>query len=276
MKPDRPSLRRNFLAVTGMHLLILMALCVATGLQAWLRHRKPLVLSDGIMLEVPVNGIPDKETVVAEPKQPPEPEAAPEPKPEPKPPKPEPDDPGIALKAKPTPPKPSDKQKIEVSRKRVRRPASSETTRSATRKTRLSQEEVRKLLDMGARPGNRSTLTDEEMRRLIGSGMRFGNQGADLSRDMLYLEIIRQTLYRAWDQPTSADIDGLTAKVDISILPNGSITGSRLVKNSGSPVMDESVMRAVRSVPAVRGVPPAFLADHPTLTVVFELTGKEL
>lgn len=163
---------------------------------------------------------------------------------------------------KPEPRKP----KIKVSSTLVKRNPRSKT------KTRLSPEEIQSLLDRGGKVG-KPTLTDAQLRSLLNSTTKFGS-GTPMTQEMLYLELVRQTLYRAWNQPTQIGIAGLVANVELSLSPDGAVAGSRLAGGSGNSTMDESVMRAVRSVRRIPGLPAEFTLSHRRLTVAFELTGN--
>jgi TonB family protein len=90
----------------------------------------------------------------------------------------------------------------------------------------------------------------------------------------LYLELVRATLYRAWDQPTQIGVAGLVARVELSLSSDGSVSASRLLSGSGNAVMDESVMRAVRAVHRIPGLPAEFALSHRRIAVAFELTGN--
>ncbi len=165
---------------------------------------------------------------------------------------------------------PKKPKKIEISHKIVRRTLNLPEATSK-RKTTLTPDEIRQLILHGATPGKRATFSDADMRRLANSDMRFG-RGVEMSRDLLFLDQIKQIMYRAWTQPGSVDISGLVTKVQISLRADGTLVGSNIVKASGNSVMDQSVMQAVRSVARIPGVPAEFLSAHPNITIAFELT----
>lgn len=156
--------------------------------------------------------------------------------------------------------------KIEISKTLVRR------SKLPAGKSKLTAAEVQRLLDRGAKLGNKSTLSDADLRRLLNSDTKFG-EGNPATREMVYMDAIKQAMYRAWDQPTSLGIAGLVARVEFTFNNNGSIAGCRLSASSGNATMDESVMRAARSVRRISDVPTEFFASHHRITVAFELTG---
>ena len=140
-------------------------------------------------------------------------------------------------------------------------------------KGKLTPEEVRKLLARGAKIGNKSSLSEADMRRLLNGDSRFGD-GSPISQEFVVLDMVRQAMYRAWDQPTDIGIAGLTTKIELTFSSDGSITGSRMLASSGNKTMDASVMRAVQSVRRVSGLPASYLSTHRRIPVSFELTGN--
>ncbi len=155
--------------------------------------------------------------------------------------------------------------KIKISKTLVKRPL-------PNGKGKLTPEEVRKLLERGAHLGNKSSLSEADMRRLLNGDQKFGD-GSPVSQEFVVLDMVRQALYRAWNQPTTIGIAGLVTKVELTFSSDGAIVGSRMINSSGNKVMDASVMQAVQSVHRVSGLPAAFLSSHRRIPVSFELTG---
>jgi len=155
--------------------------------------------------------------------------------------------------------------KIKISKTIVKRPM-------PNGKGKLTPEEVRKLLERGAHLGTKSSLSEADMRRLLNGDSKFGD-GSPVSQEFVVLDMVRQALYRAWNQPTTIGIAGLITKVELTFTSDGSIVGSRLINSSGNKTMDASVMQAVQSVHRVSGLPATFLSSHRRIPVSFELTG---
>ncbi len=167
--------------------------------------------------------------------------------------------------------KPDASKKIEVSKKLVRRGVSLPKP-TTSRKSKLTPEEIAALLKRGVGIGSRSSMSDADLRRILNTDAKFG-KGSPITQELLYFEMVRQILYRAWDQPGSLGVVGLSTRVELTVGADGTILSSRMVGPSGNTVMDNSVMQAVRSVRRLTGVPGDFLSSHRRITVAFELTG---
>lgn len=138
---------------------------------------------------------------------------------------------------------------------------------------KLTAEEVRKLLDRGAKIGKKPSLSEADMRRLLNSDSRFAD-GSAVTQEFVVLDMVRQAMYRAWNQPTDIGIAGLVTRVELTFNPDGTIVGSRILSSSGNKTMDASVMRAVESVHRVFNLPAGYLSSHRRIPVAFELTGN--
>ena len=160
-----------------------------------------------------------------------------------------------------------DSGKIKISKTLVRR-------QMPNGKGKLTPEEVRKLLERGAKLGKRSSLSEADMRRLLNGDTRFGD-GSPVSQEFVVLDMVRQAMYRAWNQPTDIGIAGLVTKVELTFSSDGAITASRMIASSGNRIMDASVMQAVQSVRRVAGLPASYLSSHRRIPVSFELTGNQ-
>lgn len=161
-----------------------------------------------------------------------------------------------------------DKPAVADDRKLIRRPVKI----VSNRRSKLTAAEIERLLAQGATAGRKSSLSDKDLKNLARSDMKFG-QGDPVSREAAYFELIRQTLYRGWAQPSSIGVAGLTVRVELTFNPDGSIVSSRILNGSGNQVMDASVSRALNTVRRVPGLPADFLSSHRRISVAFELTG---
>lgn len=164
-------------------------------------------------------------------------------------------------------PEPKEPGKIKISKTLVRR-------QMPSGKGKLTPDEVRKLLERGGKLGKKSSLSEADMRRLLNGDSRFGD-GSPVSQEFVVLDMVRQAMYRAWNQPTDIGIAGLVTKVELTFSSDGAITASRMIASSGNKTMDASVMQAVQSVRRVAGLPASFLSSHRRIPVSFELTGNQ-
>lgn len=278
-----PGFKRNLMITSGIHGMLVLAVCVAAVFEfrSCARHRQELIIPARFVLDVAADPslFGDDSGSGAgkiEAKEPPPPLPV--------------DGPQTYLKAeeKKTPPirppkaekKPPSKGEDEFKKKpdaskRIKRPKQL-TDVKPEHKTTLSPEELRKLFEQGARHSSRSSLSDADLRLAAKSGILFSQNGVAFTPDMLYNEVVRVTMYKAWNQPASVNIEGLTTTVQIEVGLDGTILDNRMQKGSGNAMMDESVMQAVQSVSRIEGLPPAFLEKNRRFTIAFELTSKEI
>ena len=267
MTAQQTGFLRRLLVVTGAHLLALGGLFVATLLPGCAHEPATLTVPVRLIVEIP----PEESAGIAAHPAPPAPPAVARPQP--------PDPIGVTLhedtrKAvrRPETPKPAAQTppKVHVSTTLVRRHLPPPTT---PRRSKLTPEEIARLLERGATPGRKSSLSDEDMRKLLATDTHFSNQGPEIGRDQLNLELIRQTLYKAWDQPAQLANSGLVTMVELQFLRDGTVTAGRIVQGSGNRVMDASVQQALQAVRRIYGLSPGFLDSRRVLTIAFELTG---
>lgn len=262
MSTRRPGFSSEMLLTTIIHGLLIGSI-LAVAMFRGCEDTSPITMPMELFVEPPPDDggadqpAPPKDDIKP-PEPPPDKDDIPEPKKiEPK-----------KVEPKKVEPKKVDPKKIEPSKKLVKR-----NNTPMNRKSKLTAAEIQRLLDRGAKIG-KSTMSDADLRRLLNSETRFGD-GKSMTQEAVYLDVIKQTMYRAWDQPTSLGIAGLVTRVEFTFSPDGSISGSRLASPSGNATMDESVMRAAKSVRRVTGVPADYFISHRRITVVFELTGGD-
>ncbi len=161
---------------------------------------------------------------------------APKPKPQPKP-KPSP-------KPKPNPkPKPKPKpKKVKISHKRVVRGDNPP-------QKNINPQEIKKILSNNIKTGKTTTYNPSLT-------------AVDLAR-------IKSALYDAWHQPGREEAGGITVKAEITLAIDGRIIGRRLIKPSGNPVLDNSVMQALNSVHKIYGLSQGFTKHHKKVIIEF-------
>jgi protein TonB len=73
-----------------------------------------------------------------------------------------------------------------------------------------------------------------------------------------YFTSIKQAIQIVWDYPESALRHGLEGKLvlEFTILGNGALEGTRLVRSSGFAVLDNEAIRAVQAASPFHPIPP--------------------
>lgn len=208
--------------VAIVHLVVLAVVLSLSGWRSCERKRETeSVIAVDFVVEVPATRGPAPIPAPA-PVPAPLPVPQPEPKPEPKP-----------------------ERRIERSTVRVRRDDASPP------KTKpLTDEQIRKLLDEGARPGSYTSIPGEESR---------------------CFEIIRRTLYAAWVQPSVPEAANPVVEAEIVLQRDGRLGARRIISGSGNAVLDHSVKEALDAVSRIDDLTPSFLARHPQVTISFKL-----
>jgi len=188
----------------------------------------------------------------AEPDPPPPPDPDPIPPPEPpKPPKP----------ADPPKPKPAEAKKPEEKKpekpKPVRKPivkgervgpvttGKKDVTKAPTQKA-LSAEEIAKMLNAGARPGNKNQVPPNDASRYYGIINRAFKESCDR--------------YGLESSPT-----GREPVLTVAFALDGSVRSISLKSSSGDKTYDGQVLQACRQVRQVGGLPQTFLKAYPSL-----------
>jgi TonB family protein len=92
-----------------------------------------------------------------------------------------------------------------------------------------------------------------------------------------YAQIVRKVYTEAWTIPNDVTDDEATIKVSVTIARDGSVISSRIIKESGSRLVDRSIQNALDRVTTI-GVPfPAGAKESQrTFTINFSLKAKKL
>jgi TonB family protein len=89
-----------------------------------------------------------------------------------------------------------------------------------------------------------------------------------------YHDLIHDRFFSQWEQPTSIfeQDKSFVCTVRVQIKKDGSISSAEIVRSSGNPLMDQSVLDALKRVSRI-DPPPAGLgtADGYTVSINFEL-----
>ena len=141
---------------------------------------------------------------------------------------------------KPAPPQPAAPPKVE-------------TRKIGTKGSSLSEEEYRRMLDLGATVSDHTSIPADEASRCAA--------------------LVRDQLYRAWKRPDSSAITGTPPTIAISLSDAGTVLGVELRRSSGNAALDESAVRAARAVGTFRNLTPRFIRANKPLVIQFQLTG---
>lgn len=144
--------------------------------------------------------------------------------------------------APPAPPKPKQQKprKKEIKKgKRIKKDV--KTNVKPKEKQTLSDAEIRKLLDKGARIGERTSLPKNEI--------------------SLNASILKNRFYDAWMPPPREASGYRPAVVIFKINRDGSLHSARITQSSGSKEYDESCLEAIRSVGRVSDLSSQFIKE---------------
>ena len=167
---------------------------------------------------------------------------------------------------KPEKPKPPEKTKEELMKERMERMRNSAkevknppkiivkdkpSGNGKTDKQKMSEAEIRKLLNQGYKPGTSTQLAASEEQRCI--------------------SLIREAFYAKWNRPPwTADLKEMYLKVRFG--DGGRVLGYQLEKRSGDPKADATVLQAAALVSSVPGLSLDFLTKNPSVTIRFKVT----
>ncbi len=297
--------RKNLIGVAVMHALILLALFIVGMLRPKVKQDEVVWLNEGAL-----GG--GESAVIAEPETAPEPEVAEpeppkqameEPIPEPTPPPPEqksPESEIVEPKAAPTTPKPATpkpatpkpatpkaapKATPKAMPKAKATPAatpkpkaeSSQKTKSAVAKKPtgtpgVAKKDGEKSGATAKGPAKKSVATSGGTGDGTGKG-KTGTGKDATSQFGWYMDMLRDRYYSRWEQPIGIGQD-VIATVKLRILKDGTIAKHEIVKSSGNPQMDESVMSALEKMKQIDPLPAGLgNGEYFDLNVAFKVGG---
>ena len=126
----------------------------------------------------------------------------------------------------------------------------------------------------GNGPRTEKKLSPEEIKRLLALGAREGtkNQVPDNELSLCY-SLIRAKFYGVWDQPAwSPNLK--RAVLDVQFDRSGRVIGYKLKQSSGDVQVDNSIKAAAARVRSVPGLTADFLQTHPIVPVAFEVAAE--
>lgn len=116
------------------------------------------------------------------------------------------------------------------------------------------------------------------------SGQRSGRDEGPVSLDtrdpqyITYFGSIKRAIEVVWQYPEMALRYGLQGKLlmEFSILGNGELARARIVRSSGSNLLDEEALRAVRSAAPFSPIPPWIAKEQLDILASFEYHDNRL
>lgn len=215
----------------------------------------------------------------------PEPDPLPPPKPEPEKPKPKPPEPkpeppkleetkqDAVVKEKPKPPKKKtergeflkDAKKVKAQPKKkdepppdfkkdaklVKAPDMKKTGKATAADKPMTEAEYRKFLEQGYRIGARNQLAPNEESRCAG--------------------LVAAALKRHWVEEFHWTEGMQSVYLEITFGPGGSLRSYRIVRSSGDPQVDNSVLAAAKATGSVPGLSPDFVRKYSSVPFVIEM-----
>ena len=294
---DQRHFRRNLIGVAVVHALLLLVLFLAGMLKRPPRHDEVLWLSEGALgggerpavsepepepelsvpdlpqqqIEEPIPVPPEQNTAeseIVEPKATPKP-ATPKlatPKPAtPKPATPKRATPKATPKTTPkskTTPKPKPETPQKAKSDTAKKPGTPDAAKKDADKTDATAKGT------GTKPATTSGGTGD------GTGKGKTGTGKDgISQFGWYTDMLHDRYYSRWEQPVGIGQD-VVATVRLRIMKDGTISKHDMVKSSGNPQMDESVMSAVQKVEHIDPLPAGLgNGEYFDLNVAFKVGG---
>lgn len=91
-----------------------------------------------------------------------------------------------------------------------------------------------------------------------------------------YGQVVRKIYTDAWRIPEDVTDDEATVKVSVTIARGGNVIASRIIKSSGSPLVDRSIQATLDRVTFVAPFPDGAKDSQRTFTISFSLKAKKI
>ncbi|MBQ7722021.1 MAG: TonB family protein [Kiritimatiellae bacterium] len=234
--------RFGIISVLG-HVVVIGLLLSYASIKGCQMRRKPIEIKELTIAIDPFEeeAKPVEETKVEVPKTPPPPK---------------PDD--IALQKKPPPKKPDPPKKPEPKKPEPKKPEKPKIEKG--KRVTRNPPPIKSMV----KPKEKQTLTDEEIKKWLDKRVpiRAGETTSLPTSDYsLYLSIIKQSLYDAWDQPSREAAGTRPAEIAFELGAGGRILNPRVNKSSGSAAFDASALDAVRRTGSISGLSADFIRE---------------
>ena len=151
------------------------------------------------------------------------------------------------------PPKPDD----------IAPPTPPKTEKQKHRKKEIKKgKRVIKDVKTNVKPKEKQTLSDAEIRKLLDKGARIGERTSLPKNEIsLNASILKNRFYDAWMPPPREASGYRPAVVIFKINRDGSLHSARITQSSGSKEYDESCLEAIRSVGRVSDLSSQFIKE---------------
>lgn len=133
-------------------------------------------------------------------------------------------------------------------------PKMRQTGKGTAREKPLSQAEIQKALNAGARFGASNQLAENEIQRCV--------------------SLVAAALKRHWTEEFQWSQGLVSVHLELRLGAGGRIRDARIVRSSGDPQVDRSVLLAARNTGAVPGLTPRFLAQYETFVIEMKPTRR--
>ena len=268
--PEGPLNWRTFLLALGLHLAAFVFFWIA----ALVIHRTPDVIIPIDMTVVPpwAEEKPDDPEPDPNPPPPPKPEP-PKPKPEPKPaPKPDPVPEKVPDAVVKEPEKPKPKPKFTKG-KLVTKPEKKHEKKAPEKpdfrkNAKLIKNPPKNVTRYGKATAHDKPMDPREFEKALASGARIGatNQLA-ANEEQRCVSLIAAALKRHWTEDFNWTESTQSVHLLIQLGPGGVLRGWRIIRSSGDPQVDRSVLAAAKTTGSVPGLTAAFLSKYPEITI---------
>lgn len=174
---------------------------------------------------------------------------------------PEPDIPEIVPEVKPTPPKPDD---IAIDKPKPKpKPKQSPPKPKKEKKPIQKGERITRKTPSPVPPKEKQKLSDAEIEKWLNKGAKIGaTTSLPANEASLNASLLMKNFYDAWRPPTREESGNRPAVVVFGISRDGTLINPRISVSSGSSAYDNSCIDAVLRVGRVRDLSPAFIKQY--------------
>lgn len=145
-------------------------------------------------------------------------------------------------------------ESLQPTNKKVEIKVDAQSGNGRTDKRILSLDEINRRLNLGYKPGTKNQLSQSESQKCI--------------------SLIYRAFYSKWQRPAWNDtLKVMELKIGLGL--GGTITSYKLVKSSGDPAADRTVLNAASQVRSVSGLSAEFIRQHRSDIIIrFKVTSQ--